>query len=87
MHHSPVQLIDELIPEQGGISSPMPWYLARLCAEGHLALLAVHRGDLAVADSLVGDAEPAVSQVLSDSHLVAMFPALARAQVRARSRI
>jgi hypothetical protein len=51
--------------------------LADSCAEGYLALLAVNRGDLALADSLVGDAESAVGQMLSDSHFVGMFPALA----------
>jgi glycogen debranching enzyme len=45
--------------------------LACLCAEGYQALLAVNRGDLAVADSLAGDAESAVGQTLSESHFVA----------------
>jgi len=53
--------------------------LAYLCAAGYQALPAVNRGDLVLADSLVGDAESAVGRTLSDSHFVAMFPALARA--------
>ena len=59
-------------------------HLAYLCAAGYQALLAVNRGDLALADSLVGDAESAVGQTLSDSHFVAMFPALARARLQLR---
>ena len=55
--------------------------LAYIYAEGCLALLAVNRGDLALADSLVLDAESAVGQTLSDSHFVAMFPALAGARL------
>jgi LuxR family maltose regulon positive regulatory protein len=55
--------------------------LAYLCAEGYQALLAVNRGDLALADSIAGDAESAVGQTLSDSHFVAMFAALARARL------
>jgi len=55
--------------------------LAYIYAEGCRALLAVNRGDLALADSLVADAESAVGQALSDSHFVAMFPALARARL------
>ena len=55
-----------------------------MCAEGYLALLAVNRGDLALVDSLVGGAESAVGQTLSDSHFVAMFPALARARLELR---
>ena len=58
--------------------------LAYLCAAGYQALLAVNRGDLALADSLVGDAESAVGRTLSDSHFVAMFPALARARLELR---
>ena len=41
--------------------------LAYIYAEGCRALLAVNRGDLALADSLVADAESAVGQTLSDS--------------------
>ena len=52
--------------------------LAYIYAEGYRALLAVNRGDLTLADSLVADAESAVGQTLSGSHFVAMFPALAR---------
>ncbi|HEY1323150.1 MAG TPA: AAA family ATPase [Streptosporangiaceae bacterium] len=55
--------------------------LAYIYAEGCRALLAVNRGDLALADSLVADAESVVGQALSDSHFVAMFPALARARL------
>jgi len=55
--------------------------LAYIYAGGCRALLAVNRGDLALADSLVADAESAVGQALSDSHFVAMFPALARARL------
>ncbi len=55
--------------------------LAYIYAEGCRALLAVNRGDLAFADSLVADAESAVGQTLSDSHFVAMFPTLARARL------
>ena len=55
--------------------------LAYIYAEGYRALLAVNRGDLRLADSLVSDAESAVGQTLSGSHFVAMFPALARARL------
>jgi LuxR family transcriptional regulator, maltose regulon positive regulatory protein len=58
--------------------------LAFIYAEGCLALLAVDRGDLALADSLVLGAQSAVGQTLSDSHFVAMFPALAGARLAAR---
>jgi LuxR family maltose regulon positive regulatory protein len=55
--------------------------LAYIYAEGCLALLAVNRGHLALADTLVLGAESAVGQTLSDSHFVAMFPALAGARL------
>lgn len=55
--------------------------LAYIYAEGYRALLAVNRRDLALADSLAASAESAVGQTLSDSHFVAMFPALARARL------
>ena len=55
--------------------------LAYIYAEGCLALLAVDREDLTLAGSLVLDAESAVGQTLSDSHFVAMFPALAGARL------
>ncbi len=55
--------------------------LAYIYAVGCRALLAVNRGDLALADSLMADSESAVGQTLSDSHFVAMFPALARARL------
>ncbi len=58
--------------------------LAYIYAEGCLALLAVNRGDLLLADSLVLDAQSAVGQTLSDSHFVAMFPALAVARLAAQ---
>jgi LuxR family transcriptional regulator, maltose regulon positive regulatory protein len=58
--------------------------LAYMCAEGYQALLAVNRGDLALADSLAGDAESAVGQTLSESHFIAMFPALARGRLELR---
>ena len=58
--------------------------LAYIYAEGCLALLAVNRGDLVLADSLVLDAQSAVGQTLSDSHFVAMFPALAAARLAAQ---
>jgi len=50
-------------------------HLARLCAEGYQALLAVNRGDLALAESIVSVTESAVGQTLSESHYLAMFPA------------
>lgn len=55
--------------------------LARMCAEGYQAVLAVNRDDIALADRLAGHAESAVGRTLSDSHFVAMFPALARARL------
>jgi len=58
--------------------------LAYIYAEGCLALLAVNRGDLALAGSLVLDAQSAVGKTLSDSHFVAMFPALAGARLAAQ---
>jgi ATP/maltotriose-dependent transcriptional regulator MalT len=58
--------------------------LAYRCAQGYQALLAVNRGDLALADSLAGDGESAVGQTLSESHFIAMFPALARARLELR---
>lgn len=59
-------------------------HLARLCAEGYQALLAVNRGDLALAESIVSVTESAVGQTLSESHYLAMFPALARARLELR---
>jgi LuxR family maltose regulon positive regulatory protein len=58
--------------------------LAYIYAEGCLALLAVNRSDLAFAGSLVRDAQSVVGQTLSDSHFVAMFPALAGARLAAQ---
>jgi LuxR family transcriptional regulator, maltose regulon positive regulatory protein len=59
-------------------------HLAYRCAQGYQALLAVTRGDLALADSLAGDGESAVGQTLSESHFISMFPALARARLELR---
>jgi LuxR family transcriptional regulator, maltose regulon positive regulatory protein len=58
--------------------------LAYIYAQGCLALLATSHGDLALADALVADAQAVVRQTLSDSHFVAMFPALAGARLAAR---
>jgi LuxR family maltose regulon positive regulatory protein len=58
--------------------------LAYIYAQGCLALLATNHGDLALADALVADAESVVGQTLSDSHFVAMFPALAKARAAAQ---
>ncbi len=44
----------------------------------------MNRGDLALGGALVGDAESAVGRKLSDSHFVAMFPALARTRLELR---
>jgi ATP/maltotriose-dependent transcriptional regulator MalT len=58
--------------------------LAYIYAQGCLALMATSHGDLALADALAADAESVVGQTLSDSHFVAMFPALAGARAAAR---
>jgi LuxR family maltose regulon positive regulatory protein len=58
--------------------------LAYIYAQGYLALMAVDRGDLALADTLVADAESVIEQTLSDLHFVAMFPRLAAARLAAR---
>jgi LuxR family maltose regulon positive regulatory protein len=58
--------------------------LAYIYAQGCLALLATSHGDLALADALVADAQAVVGQTLSDSHFVAMFPALAEARLAAQ---
>ena len=71
----------ELLVEAGRRADGDGNRLAYIYAVGYRALLAVDRGDLALADSLVLDAESAVGQTLSDSHFVAMFPALARARL------
>lgn len=55
--------------------------LAYIYTEGYLALMAISRGDLALADALLRDAQSAVGRTLSDSHFVAMFPALAEARL------
>jgi LuxR family maltose regulon positive regulatory protein len=58
--------------------------LAYIYAQGCLALMAISHGDLALADALVADAESVIGQTLSDSHFVAMFPALAGARAAAQ---
>jgi LuxR family maltose regulon positive regulatory protein len=58
--------------------------LAYIYAQGCLALMATSHGDLALADSLVTDAESVIGRTLSDSHFVAMFPALAGARLAAQ---
>ncbi len=58
--------------------------LAYIYAQGYRALMAVDRGDLALADTLVADAESVVERTLSDLHFVAMFPRLAAARLAAR---
>ena len=55
--------------------------LAYIYAQGCGALMAVGRGDLALADTLVVDAESVIEQTLSDLHFVAMFPRLAAARL------
>ena len=74
----------ELLAEAGRRAEDDGNRLAYIYAAGCLALLAVNRGDLALADSLVLDAQSAVGQTLSDSHFVAMFPALAEALLAAQ---
>jgi LuxR family maltose regulon positive regulatory protein len=46
--------------------------------------MAVDRGDLALADTLVLDAESVIERTLSDLHFVAMFPRLAAARLAAQ---
>ena len=58
--------------------------LAYIYAEGYLALMALMRGNVALAASLLRDAQSAVGRTLSDSHFVAMFPALAGARLAAQ---
>jgi len=58
--------------------------LAYIYAQGCRALIAVDRGDLALADTLVLDAESVIERTLSDLHFVAMFPRLAAARLAAR---
>ena len=74
----------ELLVEAARLAEDDNNHLAYLCAEGYQALLAVNRGDLALAESLVEDAESAVGPALSDSHFLAMFPPLARARLGLR---
>ncbi len=58
--------------------------LAYIYAQGCQALMAANRGDLALADSLVLDAQSAVAETTSDLHFVAMFPRLAEARLAAQ---
>jgi LuxR family maltose regulon positive regulatory protein len=58
--------------------------LAYIYAQGYQALAAVDRGDLALADDLVADAESVIERTLSDLHFVAMFSRLAAARLAAR---
>jgi len=58
--------------------------LAYIYAQGCRALMATGRGDLALADTLVLDAESVIERTLSDLHFVAMFPRLAAARLAAR---
>jgi LuxR family maltose regulon positive regulatory protein len=55
--------------------------LAYIYAQGCRALMAVSRGDLGLADTLVLGAQSAVERTLSDLHFVAMFPRLAAARL------
>ena len=48
----------ELLVEAARLAEDDNNHLAYLCAEGYQALLAVNRGDVALAESLVEDAEP-----------------------------
>jgi len=57
--------------------------LAYIYAEGYRALLAVNRGDLTVADSLMADAESAVGQTLSGSQAPPVCAPLTRTWDRA----
>ena len=58
--------------------------LAYIYAQGCRALMAVGRGDHALADTLVLDAESVIERTVSDLHFVAMFPRLAAARLAAR---
>jgi LuxR family transcriptional regulator, maltose regulon positive regulatory protein len=58
--------------------------LAFIYAQGCRALMAVDRGDLALADTLVLDAESVIERTLSELHFVAMFPRLAAARLAAQ---
>jgi LuxR family maltose regulon positive regulatory protein len=57
--------------------------LAYIYAQGCRALMAVDRGDLALTDTLVLDAESVIERTLSELHFVAMFPRLAAARLAA----
>jgi LuxR family maltose regulon positive regulatory protein len=58
--------------------------LAYIYAQGYRALMAVGRGDLELASTLVRDGESVIERTLSDLHFVAMFPRLARARLVAQ---
>src|SRR5262249_21159023 len=55
--------------------------LAYIYAQGCRALMAVSRGDLALADTLVLGAQSVIERTLSDLHFAAMFPRLAAARL------
>ena len=74
----------ELLTEAGRRAEADGNRLAYIYAQGCRALMAVDRGDLALAGSLVLDAESVVERTLSDLHFVAMFPRLAAARLAAR---
>jgi LuxR family maltose regulon positive regulatory protein len=74
----------ELLAEAARRAEDDSNHLGWLCAEGYQALLAVNRGDLALAESIVSMTESAVGRTLSESHYLAMFPALARARLELR---
>jgi LuxR family transcriptional regulator, maltose regulon positive regulatory protein len=58
--------------------------LAYIYAQGCRALMAVGRGNLGLADTLVLDAESVIERTVSDLHFVAMFPRLAAARLATR---
>jgi len=58
--------------------------LAYIYAQGCRALMAVGRGDLALADTLALDAESVSERTVRGMHFVAMFPRLAAARLAAR---
>jgi ATP/maltotriose-dependent transcriptional regulator MalT len=74
----------ELLAEAGRRAEADGNRLAYIYAQGCRALMAVDRGDLALADSLVLGAETVIERTLSDLHFVAMFPRLAAARLAAR---
>ena len=74
----------ELLVEAGRRAQDDDNHLAYLCAKGYQGLLAVDRGDVVFAELMVSEAESAVGRTLSDTHFLAMFPALARARLELR---